>query len=176
MGSELSDFELNILSVVFPVVQWLGASNSCINPILYAFLNKKFRTGFLALIRSRSCCGTIRSDVYTDPMMRCSSYYSSKNPVVGGNPFSSAHNRKSVVYSIPRHSVLSNSPRRCQSFENNDYLQTNDSFHVGLKSYHFRLNRSGLNNTRRTSSMNIATIREDNIASTKKMLNDNFAK
>lgn len=44
--------------VATPVAQWLGASNSCINPVLYCFFNDKYRRGFAAIIRSRSCCGT----------------------------------------------------------------------------------------------------------------------
>ncbi|XP_055539864.1 neuropeptide SIFamide receptor-like [Wyeomyia smithii] len=39
---------------ILPVAQWLGAANSCINPILYAFMNRKFRAGFRHLFRS--CC------------------------------------------------------------------------------------------------------------------------
>ncbi|KAI5712006.1 hypothetical protein M8J75_004946 [Diaphorina citri] len=34
-----------------PIAQWLGSSNSCINPILYAFFNKKFRRGFIAILK-----------------------------------------------------------------------------------------------------------------------------
>lgn len=42
------------------MAQWLGSSNSCINPILYAFFNTKYRRGFMAVIKSRSCCGRLR--------------------------------------------------------------------------------------------------------------------
>lgn len=54
--------ENEILLIMAPIAQWLGASNSCINPVLYAFFNKKFRKGFLAIIKSRKCCGTLRYD------------------------------------------------------------------------------------------------------------------
>ncbi|XP_055714215.1 neuropeptide SIFamide receptor-like isoform X2 [Phlebotomus papatasi] len=40
----------DIIHVIFPIAQWLGAANSCINPILYAFMNRKFRVGFKGLI------------------------------------------------------------------------------------------------------------------------------
>ncbi|CAG0879335.1 unnamed protein product [Darwinula stevensoni] len=38
---------------LIPIAQWLGVSNSCMNPILYAFFNKKFRKGFSMLVRGR---------------------------------------------------------------------------------------------------------------------------
>ncbi|CAD6994026.1 unnamed protein product [Ceratitis capitata] len=59
-GGELSQEESEILYKVTPFAQWLGSSNSCINPILYAFFNKKYRRGFAAIIQSRSCCARIR--------------------------------------------------------------------------------------------------------------------
>ncbi|KAL9698343.1 hypothetical protein quinque_001784 [Culex quinquefasciatus] len=49
-----------MIQIATPIAQWLGASNSCINPILYAFFNKKYRKGFAAIIRSRKCCGRLR--------------------------------------------------------------------------------------------------------------------
>lgn len=64
---------------VLPVAQWLGAANSCINPILYAFMNRKFRAGFWHLFRT--CCAgedddwvlpttVIRSDEARDQVLR----------------------------------------------------------------------------------------------------------
>lgn len=58
-GSDISQEEFEILKKVMPVAQWLGSSNSCINPILYS-VNKKYRRGFAAIIQSRSCCGRLR--------------------------------------------------------------------------------------------------------------------
>ncbi|XP_076325264.1 neuropeptide SIFamide receptor-like [Tachypleus tridentatus] len=55
-----NSLEENILVITAPIAQWLGSSNSCINPVLYAFLNKKFRQGFKAIIKSKKCCGTLR--------------------------------------------------------------------------------------------------------------------
>ncbi|CAG2058149.1 unnamed protein product, partial [Timema podura] len=69
--------------VVTPIAQWLGSSNSCINPILYAFFNKKYRRGFVAIFKSRRCCGRLR--YYESVMMsssaslRKSSYYVNNN-------------------------------------------------------------------------------------------------
>ncbi|RWS00241.1 neuropeptide FF receptor 2-like protein [Dinothrombium tinctorium] len=65
---KIGSVEERILMVAAPIAQWLGASNSCINPILYAFLNKKFRNGFAAIIKSKKCCGSIRYE-YSSPSM-----------------------------------------------------------------------------------------------------------
>ncbi|KAG8252587.1 neuropeptide SIFamide receptor-like [Homalodisca vitripennis] len=54
-----SEIEETVIFVVLPFAQWLGASNSCINPILYAYFNRKFRLGFKAIIYSRSCCSPL---------------------------------------------------------------------------------------------------------------------
>lgn len=62
LGSEqMESWEDVLLPYVTPVAQWLGASNSCINPVLYAYFNQKYRRGFTAIIQSRSCCGIIRT-------------------------------------------------------------------------------------------------------------------
>lgn len=60
----------SIIITLIPMAQWLGASNSCINPIIYAFFNRKFRAGFKAIITSKSCCGPLRYEKYN------SCYYS----------------------------------------------------------------------------------------------------
>lgn len=60
LGGEIEPWEEEILPIATPVAQWLGASNSCINPVLYAFFNKKYRKGFVAIIKSRRCCGRLR--------------------------------------------------------------------------------------------------------------------
>ncbi|XP_023725486.1 neuropeptide SIFamide receptor isoform X2 [Cryptotermes secundus] len=59
-GHPSSETEEAIIHALLPIAQWLGASNSCVNPILYAFFNRKFRTGFKAIITSRSCCKHLR--------------------------------------------------------------------------------------------------------------------
>ncbi|CAG7828248.1 unnamed protein product [Allacma fusca] len=53
-GSPLSPWEDNLVTIVRPIAQWLGSSNSCINPILYAYLNVKFRRAFQSL--QPQCC------------------------------------------------------------------------------------------------------------------------
>ncbi|XP_055549108.1 neuropeptide SIFamide receptor-like isoform X2 [Wyeomyia smithii] len=60
LGGALESNEEEMIQIATPIAQWLGASNSCINPILYAFFNKKYRKGFAAIIRSRKCCGRLR--------------------------------------------------------------------------------------------------------------------
>ncbi len=49
-GENISDSELNLLDSLMPFAQWLGSWNSSINPVLYAFLNSKFREMFRSLL------------------------------------------------------------------------------------------------------------------------------
>ncbi|XP_055326625.1 neuropeptide SIFamide receptor-like isoform X2 [Sitodiplosis mosellana] len=39
-----------VIYFLVPIAQWLGASNSSINPILYCYMNKKFRISFMNLM------------------------------------------------------------------------------------------------------------------------------
>lgn len=84
LGGEIESWEYDILSIATPIAQWLGASNSCINPILYAFFNKKFRRGFVAIIKSRRCCGRLRyyetvAMMSSSTSMRKSSHFYNNN-------------------------------------------------------------------------------------------------
>ncbi|CAG2110282.1 unnamed protein product [Medioppia subpectinata] len=54
---ESDSIQERLLMILAPIAQWLGASNSCYNPMLYCFFNKKYRIGFLSLLRARKCCG-----------------------------------------------------------------------------------------------------------------------
>lgn len=45
-----------VIQISAPIAQWLGASNSCINPILYAFFNNKFRAGFRSVLFGGKFC------------------------------------------------------------------------------------------------------------------------
>jgi neuropeptide FF receptor 2 len=49
-GGPIPEHMENIISIALPFAQWLGTSNSSCNPILYTFLNKKFRDSFKSLI------------------------------------------------------------------------------------------------------------------------------
>ncbi len=49
-SENIGDWESNILDKLFPFAQWLGSWNSSVNPILYAFLNKKFRDMFRSIL------------------------------------------------------------------------------------------------------------------------------
>lgn len=62
LGGHVEEWEEEVLPIATPLAQWLGSSNSCINPVLYAFFNKKYRRGFIAIIKSRRCCGRLRYD------------------------------------------------------------------------------------------------------------------
>ncbi|KAK3609634.1 hypothetical protein CHS0354_028835, partial [Potamilus streckersoni] len=53
-GSLPSESEnLFLFEVVLPVAQWLGASNSGVNPIIYCFFSKKYRRGFKNILYCR---------------------------------------------------------------------------------------------------------------------------
>ena len=59
-GHRITETEWYILSTfVVPISQWLGSSNSCVNPIIYCFYSKKFRNGFHKLVAC--CCKPQRS-------------------------------------------------------------------------------------------------------------------
>lgn len=44
---------------LLPVAQWLGASNSCVNPFIYCYFSTNFRHSIMHVIRGRSCCTKI---------------------------------------------------------------------------------------------------------------------
>ncbi|XP_012056451.1 PREDICTED: neuropeptide FF receptor 2-like [Atta cephalotes] len=84
LGGDVAEREDEILPIATPIAQWLGASNSCINPILYAFFNKKYRRGFIAILKSGRCCGKLRyyetvAMMSSSTSMRKSSYYVNNN-------------------------------------------------------------------------------------------------
>ncbi|KAL7727394.1 hypothetical protein ACLKA6_003052 [Drosophila palustris] len=113
-GSDISQEEFEILKKVMPVAQWLGSSNSCINPILYS-VNKKYRRGFAAIIKSRSCCGRLR---YYDNVAIASSttstrksshYHPSSSRKSPSSPGLRKTNAVSYIYehnSLRRHNLM----------------------------------------------------------------------
>ena len=71
--SDLEKMTANLqyfLEIAMPIAQWLGASNSCVNPALYAYFNQRYRQGFLQLLRSKSCCSPIRVETACQSTMR----------------------------------------------------------------------------------------------------------
>ncbi|XP_017141353.1 neuropeptide SIFamide receptor isoform X1 [Drosophila miranda] len=109
-GSDISQEEFEVLKKVMPLAQWLGSSNSCINPILYS-VNKKYRRGFAAIIKSRSCCGRLRyydnvAIASSTTSTRKSSHYnqnsSRKSPSSKGNAVSYIYEHNS----LRRHNMM----------------------------------------------------------------------
>lgn len=106
LGGTVQSWEEDILQIAIPIAQWLGASNSSINPILYAFFNKKFRRGFVAIIKSRKCCGRLRyyetvALMSSSTSMRKSSHFynnnsSKKLPPTPNNAVSYIYNNTGV--------------------------------------------------------------------------------
>lgn len=61
-GSELEGNAKTIFkNYIIPFAQWLGASNSCVNPFIYVYFSKYFRRSIMAVIHSKSCCGKINT-------------------------------------------------------------------------------------------------------------------
>ncbi|XP_012258758.1 neuropeptide SIFamide receptor [Athalia rosae] len=84
LGGQIDEWEEEIIQTATPIAQWLGSSNSCINPILYAFFNKKYRRGFMAILKSGRCCGKLRyyetvAMISSSTSVRKSSYYVTNN-------------------------------------------------------------------------------------------------
>ena len=48
----MSEPEAEFWEMIMPVVQWLSSANSCVNPLLYHFLDPRFRSGFKQLLCS----------------------------------------------------------------------------------------------------------------------------
>lgn len=51
-------------------LHWLAMSHTCYNPIIYCWLNVKFREGFVQLCSRNPCCA-FRYDGYRDNLRRC---------------------------------------------------------------------------------------------------------
>ncbi|XP_053661231.1 neuropeptide SIFamide receptor-like [Anopheles marshallii] len=103
LGGALESSEEELLQIATPIAQWLGASNSCINPILYAFFNKKYRKGFAAIIRSRKCCGRLRyyetvAIASSSTSTRKSSHYHNSTKRAGGSPSVKSADVVSYIY------------------------------------------------------------------------------
>ena len=67
LGPALDDNSVSsqLLTTGAPIAQWLGASNSCVNPILYFFFNNKFRSFYRNSWRRTFSCLSSQRDVKT---------------------------------------------------------------------------------------------------------------
>lgn len=54
-----SQIKVLIRRYISPLVQWLGAANSCVNPFIYCYFSTNFRNSIMAVLRSRSCTSKI---------------------------------------------------------------------------------------------------------------------
>jgi len=55
-GGEVSPDGEAFFTILRPVAQWMGASSSSVNPIVYGLLNKKLRSSFMSLLFKRDSC------------------------------------------------------------------------------------------------------------------------
>lgn len=99
----MTDKEGELIEIATPIAQWLGSSNSCINPILYAFFNKKYRRGFAAIVRSRKCCGRLGyyetvAIASSSTSTRKSSHYHNNQTSVRRPPYSPSLKSEPVAY------------------------------------------------------------------------------
>ncbi|KAK9498955.1 hypothetical protein O3M35_003488 [Rhynocoris fuscipes] len=129
----LTPLEETFVHIFLPIAQWLGSSNSCINPILYAFFNKKFRAGFKAVLSSRSCCSTLRYDYRTQMTISSRDTTVKKPPpqkrmtISAGVPV----RPKRPIDTNPRSMSLKTPSTICQN-NNNNFLTSQD---VGRNPY-----------------------------------------
>lgn len=112
-GSSLSETEADVIDSLIPLAQWLGASNSCINPILYAFFNRRFRVGFRAILTSRSCCKPLR-------------YNNELSASVRSN-FSCRMNTKNGSVLVPRMTIARPHSRKSKARQSSGNLQCHNS-------------------------------------------------
>ncbi|GLV41076.1 RYamide receptor [Carabus blaptoides fortunei] len=48
--------DMPALPYIWLVLHWLAMSHSCYNPIIYCYMNARFRAGFLQVLASFPCC------------------------------------------------------------------------------------------------------------------------
>lgn len=62
-GPLLTPDQLKVISMIQPFVQWLGSTNSAINPFIYCYFSKLFRRSILTLVKN-ICCWSKITRVY----------------------------------------------------------------------------------------------------------------
>jgi hypothetical protein len=98
--SRMWEFLPDHLETMIPFAQWMGACNSSCNPIIYAFLNKKFRDAFRSLI----CCPQSIQGNFTQTQTQTNATMSLNNSSVCNTPqmISYRQSRNTFKYPIVR--------------------------------------------------------------------------
>ena len=91
-------FEFQHISIVWTSCHWLAMSNSCYNPMVYCWMNSKFRNGFRYVLRF---CPCVRMDKSIKDLGRVNTYHTSLR--------SSTYDRNSVSVAF--------SKRKCDESE-----------------------------------------------------------
>lgn len=144
-GSSPSETEEAVVHSLLPLAQWLGASNSCVNPILYAFFNRRFRVGFRAILTSRSCCKPLR-------------YNNELTASVRSN-FSCRMNTKNGSVLVPRMTIARPHSRKSKACPSSGNLQCHNSTSLAAV---MRINQSNENcNTNYTRTCTSASSAND---------------
>ncbi|CAF1027580.1 unnamed protein product, partial [Brachionus calyciflorus] len=67
------------MSVIFFVCHWLSMSNSFINPIIYSFMNKRFKTDLKSLFNCMKFDGNVINSNYIRDLKQCDNHHKSND-------------------------------------------------------------------------------------------------
>lgn len=130
----------NLLPYLWFAFHWLAMSHSCYNPIIYCYMNARFRSGFIQVLhripgfRRCFCLKKLRGTHkhLGESMMGATGF-----ALTGENKFQKAHpNCKQICYTKPTHNVT-----KCNNNEEDDLDEEDDVVHgtgTGTELSHFR--------------------------------------